>query len=176
MLQILGPALAVGAVLVLLGALIALNDRPPAAASSASGAPASPEAVAASQASLNPEEGMSKEVPPADAKEWKPIEKGVKIWDVKEGDGPEAKPGKRIRMHYTGWYPTGVVFDSSLKRGEPFSTDLTDVIQGWTVGVAGMKPGGVRRLYIPAALAYGDGAGGRPAGDLIFEVKYVSAN
>jgi FKBP-type peptidyl-prolyl cis-trans isomerase len=39
-----------------------------------------------------------------------------------------------------------------------------------------MKPGGIRRLYIPAALAYGPkgfGADIPPNADLVFEIKLL---
>lgn len=86
----------------------------------------------------------------------------LKIVDVKVGTGAEAKPGELVRVHYTGWLEDGTKFDSSVDRNEPFEFPLGAgyVIQGWDRGVAGMKVGGVRRLFIPSQLAYGDrGAG-----------------
>ncbi len=104
--------------------------------------------------------------------------KELKIEDVKAGTGAEAKPGKMVRVHYTGWLEDGTKFDSSLDRDEPFDFPLGHgyVIQGWDRGVAGMKVGGVRRLYIPSDLGYGSrGAGGviPPNATLIFEVQLL---
>lgn len=104
--------------------------------------------------------------------------KDLKIEDVKIGTGPEAVPGVLCRVHYTGWLENGKKFDSSLDRGEPFEFPLGSnwVIQGWDKGVAGMKVGGVRRLFIPSELGYGDqGAGGviPPNATLIFEIQLL---
>jgi FKBP-type peptidyl-prolyl cis-trans isomerase len=119
-------------------------------------------------------------LPPLDDKGWKevPGKNGLKAWDVKEGKGAEVKPGATVKVHYTGWLKDGTVFDSSYKRNEPIEFPLDGVIKGWTDGVPGMKPGGVRRLYIPYAQAYGER--GRPPvipakADLIFEIELLES-
>ncbi|MCA9789288.1 MAG: FKBP-type peptidyl-prolyl cis-trans isomerase [Cyanobacteria bacterium HKST-UBA05] len=83
---------------------------------------------------------------------------GLGIQDVAVGQGEEARPGQRVSVHYRGTLLSdGSEFDSSLKRHEPFSFNLGagEVIQGWDEGVAGMRIGGKRVLYVPAGLAYG---------------------
>lgn len=101
-----------------------------------------------------------------------------KIEDLKEGTGPEVTGGDFITIHYHGTLEDGTVFDSSVERGTPFQTRIGvgEVIEGWDMGVPGMKVGGKRRLTIPAKLAYGDRAiGSIPAGStLIFEVELVA--
>ena len=101
-----------------------------------------------------------------------------KIEDIKEGEGPEVTGGDNITIHYHGTLEDGTVFDSSVERGSPFQTRIGvgQVIEGWDMGVPGMKVGGKRKLTIPAKLAYGDRAiGDIPAGStLIFEVELVS--
>jgi len=108
---------------------------------------------------------------------------GLKYVDEQVGSGAEAKSGKTVSVHYTGWLDEGAgkkgkKFDSSLDRGQPFSFGLGAgmVIAGWDEGVAGMKIGGKRTLYIPSKLGYGArGAGGAipPNADLIFDVELL---
>jgi len=105
---------------------------------------------------------------------------GVTVDDKKEGKGRAAKKGDRVEMRYIGKLKNGKVFDSN-KKGKPFSFKLGvgQVIKGWDVGVAGMTPGGERRLTIPAALAYGKRGAPPdipPNSDLIFDIKCISVS
>lgn len=105
----------------------------------------------------------------------------LEIVDLTEGDGPVAKAGDMVSVHYVGVaFSTGEEFDASWNRGKPlqFQLGAGQVIAGWDQGVQGMKVGGRRRLTIPAHLAYGDrGAGGgriAPGETLIFVCDLVS--
>ena len=103
---------------------------------------------------------------------------GLKYVDLTEGQGEEARPGKTVSVHYTGWLENGTKFDSSLDRRQPFNFRLGggQVIRGWDEGVAGMKVGGKRKLTIPADLGYGArGAGGviPPNATLKFDVELL---
>ncbi|MFG2136805.1 FKBP-type peptidyl-prolyl cis-trans isomerase [Streptomyces sp. NPDC048650] len=105
----------------------------------------------------------------------------LEIVDLTEGDGPVAKAGDFVKVHYVGVaFSTGEEFDASWNRGKPleFQLGAGQVIAGWDTGVQGMKVGGRRRLTIPAHLAYGDrGAGGgviAPGETLIFVCDLVS--
>jgi glutamyl-Q tRNA(Asp) synthetase len=112
---------------------------------------------------------------------------GLQYEDTKIGDGPVAKSGQSVTVHYTGWLsdPTapngrGKKFDSSKDRGQPFVFGLDQgmVIKGWDEGVQGMAAGGTRVLTIPAELGYGArGAGGviPPNATLVFEVDLISS-
>lgn len=99
------------------------------------------------------------------------------IQEVVYGTGEEAKTGDRVVVHYTGKFVDGRVFDSSLTRGEPlqFVLGAGQVIQGWDVGIVGMKVGGKRILSIPPELGYGaQDYGPIPGGStLIFEVELL---
>ncbi len=102
---------------------------------------------------------------------------GLEYWDVRQGIGAEATPGKTVTVNYTGWLTNGTKFDSSIGRA-PFTFKLGagEVIKGWDEGVAGMKIGGKRQLRSPPDLAYGSrGAGGviPPNATLIFDVELL---
>ena len=111
----------------------------------------------------------------------------LQIIDTKVGTGAEARPGRVVRVHYTGWLydaskadKRGKKFDSSKDRNEPFEFPLGggQVIAGWDQGVAGMKVGGTRVLTIPPAMGYGArGAGGviPPNATLVFEVELLGS-
>lgn len=115
------------------------------------------------------------ELPDLKAKEWKKLDNGLEIWDVKEGNGDAVKAGATVTVHYTGWLTNGKSFDSSI-GGKPISFSLDEVIKGWGLGIPGMKPGGVRRLRIPPELGYGKRGAGEdipPDSVLVFEVQLI---
>jgi protein-disulfide isomerase len=100
------------------------------------------------------------------------------IVDVKVGQGRAVAAGDTLSVHYVGTLTDGTEFDSSRKRGQPFQFTIGKgmVIKGWDQGLVGMRAGGVRKLTIPASLAYGDrGAGKIPAqSTLLFDVELLS--
>ena len=109
----------------------------------------------------------------------------LQINDTKVGTGAEARAGRVVRVHYTGWLydasrddKRGKKFDSSKDRNDPFEFPLGagQVIPGWDQGFAGMKVGGTRVLTIPPAMGYGArGAGADipPNSTLVFEVELL---
>jgi FKBP-type peptidyl-prolyl cis-trans isomerase FkpA len=120
--------------------------------------------------------------PPAEGTASMPLQK----IELAPGNGVEIKSGQTALVHYTGWLydaaapeNKGKKFDSSVDRNEPFEFPVGAgmVIKGWDEGVAGMKPGGKRRLVIPPEMGYGArGAGGGliPGGaTLVFDVELV---
>lgn len=103
----------------------------------------------------------------------------LKIEDLKMGTGAEVKSGDTIAINYKGTLLDGTQFDSSYDRGQPFETKIGVgmVIEGWDVGVVGMKVGGKRRLTIPSDMAYGPQGVGTiipPNSPLIFELELLS--
>lgn len=107
--------------------------------------------------------------------------KTVKIEILQEGSGEASKTGDLVTVHYTGTLENGTKFDSSLDRDAPFDFTLgqNKVIQGWELGVLGMKVGEKRKLTIPPELGYGSqGAGGLipPNATLIFQIELLKIN
>lgn len=106
------------------------------------------------------------------------IQDGVTIEIKKEGEGAAITTGQTAVVHYTGMFPDGKIFDSSITRGETFPVQLgrNMVIAGWEKGIVGMKKGELRRLTIPPELGYGtQGAGGiiPPNATLVFDVELI---
>jgi FKBP-type peptidyl-prolyl cis-trans isomerase FkpA len=107
--------------------------------------------------------------------------------DLKEGAGPAVAAGDTVDVHYVGrlggtrlsdWLKLGKEFDSSRGRNAPFTFPAGGglVIRGWDLGVLGMKAGGVRKLVIPPAAAYGEKGMPPvipPNSTLIFEVEML---
>jgi FKBP-type peptidyl-prolyl cis-trans isomerase FkpA len=107
------------------------------------------------------------------------------VTDLRVGTGATATSGSTVSVNYTGWLYNAEVddrkgqqFDAS-QAGRPFVFWLGagQVIQGWDQGLVGMKVGGLRKLIVPASLAYGrDGAGLTipPNASLVFEIELIS--
>lgn len=104
----------------------------------------------------------------------------LQVIDTTVGTGDEVPQGATITAHYTGaLVKDGTIFQSSHDFGQPVTFGLNQVITGWTQGVPGMKVGGVRRLVIPAAQAYGSASPSSnipPNSDLVFDIELVAIN
>lgn len=102
----------------------------------------------------------------------------LQIIDVSDGSGDEVPEGATITAHYTGALcADGVIFESSHDGGHPATFGLDQVINGWTVGVPGMKVGGTRRLIIPSDMAYGQRRASSaigPNSDLVFDIELIA--
>jgi FKBP-type peptidyl-prolyl cis-trans isomerase FklB len=101
---------------------------------------------------------------------------GLQYEVLKEGKGERPTATSKVKVHYHGTTPEGVVFDSSVDRGEPISFGLDQVIKGWTEGVQLMKVGAKYRFYIPQELAYGPSSPSptiKAYMPLVFEVELI---
>ena len=99
--------------------------------------------------------------------------------DLSTGSGPAAKAGDCLVVKYYGTLASnGTKFDEDFTdtTGLAFTLGKGQVIAGWDEGLVGMKAGGMRRLVIPASLAYGNQSPSAaiPANsDLVFVVKLL---
>ncbi len=102
---------------------------------------------------------------------------GLQIKVLKQGTGPKPKATDTVTVHYEGKLIDGTIFDSSLKRGEPASFPVNQVIAGWTEALQLMPVGSTWQLFIPSKLAYGENPRpGSPIGPnavLTFEVQLI---
>jgi FKBP-type peptidyl-prolyl cis-trans isomerase len=99
---------------------------------------------------------------------------GVQYEDKVVGTGKLVRDGKALTVKYelTGGR-FGAVIDSS--RNFTFRTGMGEVIQGWDIGLEGMREGGRRKLVIPPKAGYGGkdiGAG--PGGLLYFDITLIA--
>jgi FKBP-type peptidyl-prolyl cis-trans isomerase len=108
---------------------------------------------------------------------------GLRYEVLKVGTGASPKAGQVAKIHYTGTFINGQVFDSSVQRGEPIDVfvqaptkeDPRGVIAGMVEGLQKASVGSKIKLYIPPHLAYGDDGAQSipPAATLIFEVELL---
>ncbi|MBP83424.1 MAG: hypothetical protein CMO61_06200 [Verrucomicrobiales bacterium] len=101
---------------------------------------------------------------------------GLQYEILSPGTGQRPTAYSMVTVHYTGKLTNGMVFDSSVQRGQPATFSLQQVISGWTEGIPLMQEGSRFRFTIPPHLAYG--AAGSPPKigpneTLIFEVDLI---
>ncbi len=101
---------------------------------------------------------------------------GLQYEIITKGEGATPKASDTVKVHYHGQLIDGTVFDSSVKRGEPASFGVTQVISGWVEALQLMPVGSKWKLFIPSDLAYGAQGAGQaiaPHSTLIFEVELL---
>lgn len=101
--------------------------------------------------------------------------------DVRVGTGAEANTGRTVSVNYAGYLYSATATDN---KGTPFDSGpftltigVTNVIQGFSQGLIGMRAGGLRRVIIPPSLGYG-AAGSPPRipgnATLVFDLELVA--
>ncbi len=104
---------------------------------------------------------------------------GVYFQDTVVGAGATLTGTPTIRVYYIGYFANGRRFDGNIGAASPQLFLLGQLIEGWKVGLQGMKIGGKRRLVIPSRLAYGPAGQGSsipPNSNLVFDIELVSIN
>jgi len=86
----------------------------------------------------------------------KPTATGLFLIEKEKGKGTSPKDGDSVIVHYTGSFLEGTIFDSSVKRNEPFGFTIGKkrVIPGWDEALKLMKKGSVVTIILPSSLAY----------------------
>ncbi|NRA68014.1 MAG: FKBP-type peptidyl-prolyl cis-trans isomerase [Pseudobacteriovorax sp.] len=102
-----------------------------------------------------------------------------KMEDMASGSGPEVGRFDAVHVYYEGrLQKSNQVFDTNKNEPKPrrYSMRSSTLIDGWKVGLIGMKAGGKRRLIIPPEMAFGPGGKGQripPGATLIFDIELV---
>lgn len=92
------------------------------------------------------------------------------------GSGPVPSFGEKVKVNYRGTFLDGTEFDSSYKRGQPFTCQVgSGVILGWSEALKKMPVGSKWKLFVPSDLAYGErgNMGIPPNSVLIFEIELL---
>lgn len=102
---------------------------------------------------------------------------GLQYEVITLGTGPKPTAEDQVKVHYVGTLIDGTEFDSSIKRGQPATFGVGQVISGWVEGLQLMPTGSKYKFHIPSDLAYGPGGapGGKipPNSVLVFEVELL---
>jgi peptidylprolyl isomerase len=102
---------------------------------------------------------------------------GLQYKITTRGCGEQVQKGDTVKVHYTGKLTNDSVFDSSVKRNEPFSLKIGKgmVIKGWDEGIPLLHVGDKATLTIPPNLGYGNHAlEGIPANStLVFDIEVL---
>ena len=100
--------------------------------------------------------------------------------DLRVGTGAEATTGRSVTVRYTLWVYSTTAADNKgnqLQRG-PFTFVVGQgAIPGFSMGVNGMRVGGLRRVVVPPNLGYGNNppdSSIRPNETLLFEIELLS--
>jgi FKBP-type peptidyl-prolyl cis-trans isomerase FkpA len=99
---------------------------------------------------------------------------GMYLFDVTTGSGVVASEGRKVTFRYAAFLPNGAAVET---QRDPIEAELGPaMIRGLRLGLAGMRVGGIRRLVVPPALAYGRTQYGRipPNSILVFDLELIA--
>lgn len=95
---------------------------------------------------------------------------------LQPGHGLSVSVDSAPLVQYTGRYLDGTLFGSTEEAGGPIAIPLAQMIPGFRDGVAGMKEGEKRRLFIHPEFAYGPISEIPPNSLLVFEVEILQSD
>ena len=128
-----------------------------------------------------PELGAGKAFTAPDGEDWARYDNGMMIHELRPSDdGLPPRLGQTVSVSYVGTFPeTNKIFDQrDAAHPLTFRMGSKDLIEGFSLALQGMHPGGKRHVYLPADLAYG--SRGSPQGNippgqaLVFEIELLS--
>ncbi|HMB82990.1 MAG TPA: FKBP-type peptidyl-prolyl cis-trans isomerase [Terriglobales bacterium] len=102
---------------------------------------------------------------------------GLQYKILTAGTGPKPTASDSVVCNYRGTLINGTEFDSSIKRGQPATFGVGQVIKGWTEALQLMPVGSKWQIFVPSGLAYAERSAGAeigPNATLIFEVELLS--
>jgi len=81
-----------------------------------------------------------------------------------------------VTVDYTGWTSDGKLFETTIMSGHPAVVLLGRALAGWQDSLPHMVVGEKVRLWIPAALAFGEKPDSRflPAGNLVYDLELLA--
>ena len=104
----------------------------------------------------------------------------LQVTDLTVGTGATLAAGQTMTANYGLWLydPSGTDLKGAQIDGGSITRALTtaNLIEGWVVGLPGMKVGGIRRLLIPPSLAYGATGSGPipPNAWIVFDIELLA--
>ena len=111
--------------------------------------------------------------PPASATK---LESGVSYRRIKQGSGTEHPSSKtQMLLDFSGWTRNGDLIESTVMAGHPASFELISALRGWREVLQLMVAGDKVRIWIPAAVPFGEKPRrGQPKGDLVYELELLA--
>jgi len=106
------------------------------------------------------------------------LEEGITVRNVKIGEGPAAEAGQMAVIHYLAELPDGTVVANTFDTGDlqVVPLDNQPPLPGLRKAIVGMNQGGIRRIELSAAQAFGE-AGNPPLvpadTSMVFEVELM---
>jgi len=94
---------------------------------------------------------------------------------LEQGKGTAVPEHGTPLINYVGRYLNGTVFGSSENAGGPITVPIDQTIPGFSKGIAGMKEGEKRRLFVHPDVGYGRTGQLPPNSLLIFDIEVVKA-